>query len=176
MRRIVTGHDAQGKAIFVEDGEAPNRITLDGRPGWELNTLWATGASPTVPHAGGDPSLAVSHYLPAPGGSRFIFAVWPGRAEQARNAPPEELRAEYNAKVPGLGQAHEKDAHGMHTTDTVDYVIILQGEVWLELDDGETRCIRAGDCVVQNGTRHRWQNRAEAPCVMAAVMLGAERV
>ena len=174
-RRIVTGHDGDGKAIFIEDGPPPNRITLDGRPGWELNTLWATADVPQLP-AAGDASLGLSSYLPATPGTRFIFATWPSRQDQARNAEPETLRAEYQAKVPGLGHAHEKDAHGMHTTDTVDYVIILSGEVWLELDDGQERLIKAGDCVVQNGTRHRWQNRSDAACVMAAVMVGAERI
>lgn len=174
MRRIVTGHDAEGKSVFIADGEAPNRITLDGRPGWELNTLWATSGTPTVP-ATGDPSVNVDTYLPATPGSRFIFAVWPGIHDQARNADAETLRAEYNAKVPGMGHAHEKDNHGMHTTDTVDYVVILSGEVWLELDDGQEVLVRAGDCVVQNGTRHRWKNRSEAACTMAGVMLGAER-
>ncbi len=174
MRRIVTGHDAEGKSVFVTDGEAPNRITLEGRPGWELNTLWATTATPQLP-AVGDSSLGLSQYLPTVPGTRFIFATWPSRQEQARNAAAETLRTEYNAKVPGLGHSHEKDAYGMHTTDTVDYVVIVSGEVWLELDDGQARLIKAGDCVVQNGTRHRWQNRSDAPCVMAAVMLGAER-
>ncbi|MBK8957043.1 MAG: cupin domain-containing protein [Proteobacteria bacterium] len=174
MRRIVTGHDAQGKSVFIADGEAPNRITLDGRPGWELNTLWSTKGTPGVP-ASGDPSLHLDTYLPATPGTRFIFATWPGRQDQARNADPETLRAEYNAKVPGMGHAHEKDNHGMHTTDTVDYVVILTGEVWLELDDGKEVLVKAGDCVVQNGTRHRWHNRSDTPCTMAAVMLGAER-
>lgn len=174
-RRIVTGHDGGGKAVFIDDGQPPNRITLDGRPGWELNTLWATADVAQLP-AAGDASLGLTSYLPTAPGTRFIFATWPAHQDQARNAEPETLRAEYNAKVPGLGHAHEKDDHGMHTTDTVDYVIILAGEVWLELDDGQERLIKAGDCVVQNGTRHRWQNRSDAPCVMAAVMVGAERM
>ena len=174
MRRIVTGHDAEGKSVLIEDAQAPNRITLDGRPGWELNTLWATDGTPPLP-AQGDPSLAVTRYLPATPGTRFIFATWPSLQDQARNADAQSLRAEYNAKVPGLGHAHEPDAHGMHTTDTVDYVVIVSGEVWLELDDGKEVLVKAGDCVVQNGTRHRWHNRSDRPCTMAAVMLGAER-
>jgi len=174
MRRIVTGHDAAGKAVFIEDGAPPHRVTLDGRPGWELNTVWATTGVPVVP-AQGDPAVDVTSYLPATGGTRFIVATIPSRADQARAAAPDILRAEYNAKVPGLGPAHERDQHGMHTTDTVDYVVILSGEVWLELDDGKAVLVRAGDCVVQNGTRHAWRNRSDAPCVLAAVMVGAER-
>ncbi len=174
MRRIVTGHDSRGKSVVIEDAQAPNRITLDGRPGWELQTLWATSGTPQIP-VDGDPSLTVHDYLPATPGTRFIFATWPGVRDQARNADPQTLRAEYKTKVPGLGHAHEKDAHGMHTTDTVDYVVILSGEVWLELDDGKQVLVQAGDCVVQNGTRHRWQNRSDLPCTMVAVMMGAER-
>ena len=173
MRRIVTGHDADGKAVFIADGDAPNRSTLAARPGWELNTLWATHGAPTLP-AAGDPSLQVNAYLPALHGTRFIVATLPSR-QQAATIDPVALRAEYSAKVPGLGTAHERDDHGMHTTDTVDYVIILSGEVWLELDDSEGVLVKAGDCVIQNGTRHAWRNRADLPCVLAAVMLGAER-
>ena len=174
MRRIVTGHDTEGKSIFIEDGAAPNRITLDARPGWELNTIWATEAVPEVPNHG-DPSLAVSRYLPQAAGTRFIVAHIPSRQQIAAAADAETLRAEYTAKVPGLGHVHERDDHGMHTTDTVDYVIILAGEVWLELDDGAEVLVKAGDTVVQNGTRHAWRNRADEPCVLAAVMLGAVR-
>jgi quercetin dioxygenase-like cupin family protein len=64
---------------------------------------------------------------------------------------------------------------GMHTTDTVDYCVILAGEVWLELDDGALTCLRAGDTVVQNGTRHAWRNLGDEPVTMAVVMVGAQR-
>jgi quercetin dioxygenase-like cupin family protein len=63
----------------------------------------------------------------------------------------------------------------MHTTDTVDYVVVLSGETWLELDNGERVLVRAGETVVQNGTRHAWHNAGEAPCVMAVALVGATR-
>ena len=173
MRRIVTGHNAVGRSVFVADGDAPHRITLDARPGWELNTMWTTRGQPTLP-ADGDPSLAITTYLPDSDGTRFIVATLPSRAQQEA-VDPDVLRAEYNAKVPGLGHAHERDNHSMHTTDTVDYVMILAGEVWLELDDGAAVLVKAGDSVVQNGTRHAWRKRSDQPCVLAAVMLGARR-
>lgn len=175
MRRIVTGHDADGKAIFVEDGAAPNRLTLDARPGWEMNTMWVTQGVPGLPNLG-DPSLGLETYLPQAGGTRFIVATLPSRSQVAAAADAATLRAEYNAKVPGLGHVHEQGTDpSMHTTDTVDYVIILSGEVWLELDDGKAVLVKAGDSVIQNGTRHAWRNRSDEPCVLAAVMIGAER-
>jgi quercetin dioxygenase-like cupin family protein len=69
---------------------------------------------------------------------------------------------------------NERDNPGMHTTATVDFDMVLSGEVWLELDGGAERMLRAGDCVIQNGTRHAWHNRSDAPCVMLVVLLGAE--
>ena len=69
----------------------------------------------------------------------------------------------------------ETDDPGMHRTDTVDYVVVLSGEVSLELDDGETVHLSAGDCVVQNGTRHAWRNSSSAPCLIAFAIVGAHR-
>jgi quercetin dioxygenase-like cupin family protein len=83
--------------------------------------------------------------------------------------------AEMRSKLPGLLDAMEPGHPGMHTTDTVDIDYIVSGEVWLELDDGVQVQLRQGDCVVQNGTRHAWRNKATQPCVMAAAAIGAQR-
>jgi len=69
----------------------------------------------------------------------------------------------------------EPDHPGMHTTDTVDYDVVLSGEVWLELDDGAEVHLKPGDCVVQNGTRHAWHNKTDQPCTLAVVLVGARR-
>lgn len=77
--------------------------------------------------------------------------------------------------VPGLAECFEPDNPGMHTTDTVDYGIVLEGEIWLELDDGQVQHLRKHDVVVQNGTRHAWRNKNEQPALMAFVLIGARR-
>ena len=77
--------------------------------------------------------------------------------------------------TPGLTEAMEVENPGMHTTDTIDYGIVMSGEVWLELDDGAEVHLRPGDCVVQNGTRHAWRNKGSETCIMAFVMVGARR-
>jgi uncharacterized cupin superfamily protein len=63
----------------------------------------------------------------------------------------------------------------MHTTDSVDFEVVVSGEVVMELDDGVETLLKAGDCVVQNGTRHAWHNRSADKCVIASCLIGAER-
>src|SRR5262249_40429043 len=82
---------------------------------------------------------------------------------------------ELMAALPGLAEAMEPDNPGMHTTDTVDFDVVMSGEVWLELDDGGEVHLKAGDCVVQNGTRHGWSNRTSKPCTIAVALLGMVR-
>ncbi len=78
-------------------------------------------------------------------------------------------------RFPGLLDAMELDNPGMHTTDTIDFDIVLSGEVYLELDDGPEVRLTAGDCVIQNGTRHAWHNRSDEPVTMASALVGARR-
>jgi len=74
-----------------------------------------------------------------------------------------------------MAEHFERDTPGMHTSDTLDYGIVIRGEVILELDDGKTVHLRQGDCVVQNGTRHRWRNPLSEPYLMAFVLIGGQR-
>ena len=78
-------------------------------------------------------------------------------------------------KLPGLVESMEPDRPGMHGTDSIDYGIVLSGEILLELDDGATVHLEPGDCVVQQGTRHAWRNHTSQPCTMAFVLVGARR-
>ena len=75
--------------------------------------------------------------------------------------------------MPGLTGYMEPDAPGMHTTDTIDFEVVLDGEVWLELDDGAEVHLQTGDTVVQNGTRHAWRNRGDVTARMAVFIVGA---
>lgn len=82
--------------------------------------------------------------------------------------------AEIDRKLPGLGEVLEPDHPGMHRTDTIDYEIVISGEVWLELDGGQEVHLKPGDTVVQNGTRHGWRNKSSEPCVLAVTLIGAK--
>lgn len=97
----------------------------------------------------------------------------PGKVTAPDDLDMTVAMAEVEEKLPGLPESLDPDHPGMHRTSTVDLDLILSGEAWLELDDGAEVLIRTGDCVVVNGQRHAWSNRAAAPCVMMAVCIGA---
>jgi uncharacterized cupin superfamily protein len=99
----------------------------------------------------------------------------PPASKTAPQAPADPAAAtrELEAKLPGLASYMEPDAPGMHTTATIDFEVVLDGEVWLELDGGKEVHLRAGDTVVQNGTRHAWHNRGTQTARLAVFIVGA---
>jgi len=173
MRRVVTGMTAAGKSVFVSDG-AVEPITISIAPGAEFHRMWGADETVSLPTDGSPPTA--QGYFPSQRGFRFgLFTVSPEGM-----GPPADLDVavamdEVNQKLPGMMDVLEMDNPGMHRTDTVDYVVVLSGEVSLELDDGQTVHLRAGDCVVQNGTRHAWRSTSSAACVMAVALVGARR-
>lgn len=179
IRRIVTGHNEQGKAVFINESAPPRRVSFDNLPGLEFIELWATDSTPSIPVDHGDPTIAMKSFVPKPTGTRFRIVSFPSGLEIKKlidaGFDPIAFREEYMEKVPGLAESHEVEDPGMHTTDTVDYGIVLSGEIYLELDEGKEVQLKAGDCIVQNGTRHGWRNRSTVPCVMAFIMIGADR-
>ena len=105
----------------------------------------------------------------------MMLTVTPQAAQQHVSGDRLALVTEMNAKLPGLIEHMERNSPGMHTTDTVDFAYIISGEVWLELDDGATVHLRAGDTVVQNGTRHAWRNKGTEPCRVVVFTVGVRR-
>jgi hypothetical protein len=172
-RRIVTGIDARGRSVFVQDGPSPRVVTTESLPGLALVELWATDETPQIPAPLADPVIAMSNFIPMPRGSRFRLVRFPGRAAIDERIDAKAFHEEYLRKAPGLADAMEADDPAMHTTLTVDYGIVLSGEISLELDDAAVVHLKPGDCVIQNGTRHAWRNPHGAPCVMAFIMVGA---
>ena len=172
-RRVVTGVDANGKSVFVNDAEL-DVITLALLPGTAVNEVWASAATPHARTAIASPGLAT--YFPPPGGVRY--GLWTFPPEQSDGPLPDGVDfgaalGELEAKLPGMSAHLEPDSPGMHTTQTVDVGLVLSGEIELELDDGAITKLRAGDFVIQNGTRHAWRNRSGAPTTMAFVLVGA---
>ncbi len=160
-----------GKSVFVSDGEV-QPITLSMTPGSETYQIWGADEAVQLPTEGSE--LMTQGYFPSEGGFRFgFFTVPPAGTEPPADLDMEAAIAEINQKLPSLMDVSEMDNPGMHSTDTVDYIVVLSGEVSLELDDGQTVSLSAGDCVVQNGTRHAWRNTSSAPCVMAFALVGA---
>jgi mannose-6-phosphate isomerase-like protein (cupin superfamily) len=173
IRRVVTGHDSEGKSRVVDDWDV-EPITSDLMPGCAFYRLWGRDERPAFPDDG-SPRPAEAWYPPRDGSRFMINVVPPGEL-----VPPPELDtaaalAELERQMPGAMDVGEPDDPGMHVTDTIDYVLIVSGEVTLELDDGEQTVLRAGDVVIQNGTRHAWRSSGTEPCTILGVAIGADR-
>jgi mannose-6-phosphate isomerase-like protein (cupin superfamily) len=171
VRRVVTGHDAEGRAVVVSD-EHTDPILHPFDPAFQIHWLWGNDQPARFPDDGAQP--AKSAYFPPLGGFRFTIITMP----PAGSRPPADLdievaTREMEIRLPGVARHLEADDPGMHTTATVDLEYVLQGIVGLELDDGHEVVLEAGDTVVQNGTRHRWHNRGSDPVVMIVVSIGA---
>jgi len=145
MRRIITGHDQDGKAIVLIDGEATNK--RQSPSGNSSTLMWCTDAMPADIAIGTnaeDMGMRVLGTPPPPNGTRFTV----------------------NEILPG------SEAH-MHRTETVDYVIVIKGTLDMDLDDS-TVTISAGDIMVQRGTNHAWVNRGTEPALVAFVLIDAQ--
>ncbi len=172
VRRVVTGHDADGKAVIASDSEVDPVVTAL-TPGAEFHRLWGVDAAPTFPDDGAPPAMPT--YFPPVGGFRVGFFSVPPDGESAP-APGTDIGAafaDFEARLPGLAGFMEPGTPGMHTTPTVDFEVVVEGEVWLELDDGVEVHLRTGDCVVQNGTRHAWRNHGSTTARLVVVLVGA---
>jgi mannose-6-phosphate isomerase-like protein (cupin superfamily) len=172
VRRVVTGHDADGKAIFVDD-QMVQPVTLSLLPGSEFHRLWGSDSTSSFPDDGSQPSAR--NYFPPLDGFRFGFFTIPpdGGAGIPADLDVVAGLAELARKLPGMTDFVEPDEPGMHTTATIDYGIVLSGEAVLELDDGVKLTLRPGDTYIQNGTRHRWSNAGDVPAVLAITLIGA---
>jgi hypothetical protein len=155
VRRIVTGYDQLNRAVIVSDG-APTHVQTLSRNGPTYYEIWSTrespariGRGPTEPN---DNQLASAP--PTQGTRILILDVLPERRDPV---------------VVNAGMAHAP----MHRTESIDYAIVLQGEITLILDDGETQ-VHAGDVVVQRGTHHTWANKSGRLCRIALVLIDAK--
>jgi mannose-6-phosphate isomerase-like protein (cupin superfamily) len=155
--------------VILSDGPSPHVLTLPGRADFALTNLWVTDAAPAGNE--GDADAAARPVVLEPPRSGTIFRVV--------EFPPERAAAGFDRKAAfaAMGAAHAMDADasrhpGMHKTATVDYAIVLSGEIYALMDEGET-LLRAGDCLVQRGTNHAWSNRSDEPCLVAFILVSA---
>ena len=174
VRRVVTGQRGDGKSVFVSDARV-EATTVSVVPGMEFHLMWGADEVPALPTDGTEPSHHA--YFPPPGGYRFGFFTVP--PEGAAELPPDidltAAFAEMEQKLPGMASHMEPDNPGMHTTHTVDFEVVMSGQIICELDDGAEVTLNAGDTFVQNGTRHRWRNPGKEPAVLFVALIGATR-
>ena len=169
IRRIITGHDARGRSIFVSDAPSPHVLTLPGRADFALTDLWVSDGAPASNAGSGDTAKRRMSLEPPRNGTIFRIVEFPPDAAGGGFDRAASFRA--------MGASHTMDPDAsrhpaMHRTDTVDYAIVLSGEIWALMDEGET-LMRAGDTLVQRGTNHAWSNRSAEPCLVVFVLVSA---
>ena len=170
---VVTGQNESGKSVIVRDTPV-KPVTLSLLPGYEFHRLWGSDSVPELPSDGTPPLQP--RYFPPQCGFRFAFVtIPPDTTTSVDQIGMASALEEMQQKLPGMMEVLEPDHPGMHTTDTVDFDVVVSGEVYLELDDGAEVRLKAGDCVIQNGTRHAWHNRSSEKCVIAVAIVGAVR-
>jgi hypothetical protein len=176
VRRVVTGIGPEGRSGVVADAPAPRSVAYRTAPGFASALLWSTPAAPAVgPGAPRDETLQVN-FVPGPGETRLMMVTFPPDSVMMRpDFDGAAFGAEFAQNAPGLAERFEIDHPGLHTTDSVDYDVVLEGEIVLELDDGKEVTLRPHDVVVQHGNRHAWRNRSAAPAKMLFVLIGARR-
>jgi hypothetical protein len=137
--------------------------------------LWATEPTDSFAEATSDQSME-RNFAPGPGATRFIVVRFPpGSTFASSDFDPEAAGSEQLEFTPGLAELFEPDSPGKHTTQTIDYGIVLEGELWLELDNGEETLLKTGDVVIQNATRHSWSVRSDGTATLLTVLVGVER-
>lgn len=172
IRRIVTGHDPSGQAVFISDDTAPRATDFADIPGHGIAQLWATACTPQLSATPQDPTQLQGSMIPGAGGTSLLAVSFPPDSVMAAPLDPQRAFEQMAAALPGLFECFEAEHPGMHRTPTIDYGVLLEGELWLELDNGEQRLVRPGDVVIQNGTRHAWRNKSERLAKAIFFMVG----
>jgi len=174
IRRVVTGHNAAGRSVFIFDAASPH--VYSRRAGSAIVTeLWQTGETPADNNGNGDAIDRAFRLSPPTGGSSFRVIDYPPDRERLPALARERAEAS-----DGSGHAEAFDRSnprhpGFHKTNSIDYAIVLAGEIYALMDEGEV-LLKAGDVLIQRGTNHAWSNRTDRPCTVAFVLIDAQPV
>ena len=172
VRRVITGHDKDGKSVFLSDGHALNVKEMESMPGLALTDLWETTGAPASNAGDADAAARPVRLEPPKSGTILRIVEFPPDSVWRDNA-------DAGKAFQSIGAGHAPVAHSddpmMHKTATVDYIIVLKGEIYAIMDKGET-LLKAGDVLVQRGTNHSWSVRGNEPCIIAAVLVSADPV
>jgi mannose-6-phosphate isomerase-like protein (cupin superfamily) len=169
VRRVVTVVDDDGKAVVLLDGANPHKMARANRNSVS-RLLWMTDRSPAAISGSADRAAVNVGIAPPAGGSIFRIVEFPPITPQIERLDPNNMQSGLAAHAPkrGLPPRHPL----MHRTRTVDYAIVMEGEIDMLLDDSEIH-LKAGDVLIQQGTNHAWVNRGSEPCRIAFVLIDA---
>jgi hypothetical protein len=173
IRRILTEDNDQHRSRIVEDGPSPSVRIVPERPGYRVSNIWRMTESPGKLEAA-DSIAEHRGVLPPQNGNVIRVIDYPADPQDM-----DQLRVMQNATFGTMFQDADRDVQpgshpGMHRTDTVDYAILLAGEMVAIMDDGET-VMRAGDILIQRGTNHAWANRSGKPARIVFVLVDGAR-
>lgn len=175
IHRVVTGHDALGKAVVASNGPLPTVAEIAAIPGTVFHEVWCTHETPAAVDNGVDPTLGPLMLPPPKHGTRIRFVDIPPDTEEFLTAGAARMKAAF-AQI-GDEKASTVQARSphplMHRTESVDYGVVIEGELTLVLDDSEV-VLKQGSVVIQRGTNHAWANRSGNPCRMLFVLVDGQ--
>ena len=172
IHRVVTGHDADGKAIVASQGPLPRVVEIAAIPGTVFHEVWSTAGMPVPVDNGADPTLGPLMLPPPKQGTRMRFVDIPPDTDEflAHGAQRMGKAFEQIGDIAASTVMADSPHPLMHRTESVDYGIVIEGEMTLVLDDSEV-LLKPGSVVVQRGTNHAWANRSGRPCRMLFVLV-----
>lgn len=173
IRRVVTGHDENGRAVVVSDGPAPFVHINALHPGFSSTDIWRTSETPArIAAQPRELTLGPRRQLPVSSGTVLRINCFPPDPDALKSMTAEDSAQMFaglgNSKAATFGKGGRHPL--MHRTETIDYALVLSGEITMVMDDGDVH-LKAGDVVVQCGTNHAWSNRSGAPCVVAFILI-----
>jgi hypothetical protein len=177
IRRVVTGHDSRGRSVIASDALSPHVMTLQGIASFGVTELWSTDSTPADNRSRRDPCRVPVQLAPPKRGTVVRVVEFPPDKDWIKSADREKAFASMG-KSGAQALAHDASASRhpmMHRTRSIDYAIVLSGEIWALMDIGETK-MKAGDILIQRGTNHAWSNRSRKPCLIAFVLIDAKPV
>jgi mannose-6-phosphate isomerase-like protein (cupin superfamily) len=172
IHRVVTGHDAHGKAIIASNGPLPTVVELAAIPGTVFHEVWETRVTPAPIDNAADPSTGALKLPPPKSGTRMRFVDIPPDTQEFLDHGAAKMKEAFSQV--GDVSASTVKAHSphplMHRTESIDYGIVIEGEMTLVLDDSDV-LLKPGSVVVQRGTNHAWANRSGKPCRMLFILI-----
>ena len=175
IHRVVTGHDDRGKAVLTSNGPLPNVTEIHALPGTIFHEVWCTTGAPAPVDNGADPTIGPLMLGPPKHGTRIRFVDIPPDTEDylAHGAARMKSAFEQIGDVAASTVRDDSPHPLMHRTESVDYGVVIEGEMTLILDDSEV-LLKPGSVVVQRGTNHAWANRSGRLCRMLFVLVDGQ--
>ena len=167
QRRVVTGHDEDGQSIILFDDLGTNVTHIPSWEGLYVTELWVTSETPAHNHGGSDRALRPMKHDPDPSGTIFRLVEIPPESKTTFN--PVGIFQELGSTTKP-SEADSARHPTMHKTNSIDYLVVISGEMIMEMESGSI-LLKQGDCIVQRGTNHAWVNRSDKPCLLAAILI-----